>query len=200
MFYKLLFDMDIMDDTEGPGINTIYAESTNMDEIVYEDITKGFFDNLILSPRRITYWPRVNFYYDSEKSNGESDYLPNVKSWPIVHNRVAAEFKKENIKGVEFFPVNLVDMATQKINADYSLMYISAFIDAFDMRKSKYKYNERYDYYTFVPGKTFLNQSICSEYDIFRCIKSPSAIYVSEKIRAIIELNQWTGFAFYAQL
>ena len=35
-------------------------------------------------------------------------------------------------------------------------MYIANFIDAFDMEKSKYKYNEKYDFYTFMPMETFL--------------------------------------------
>ena len=33
-------------------------------------------------------------------------------------------------------------------------MYIKNFIDAFDMEKSKYRYNEKYDFYTFIPKET----------------------------------------------
>lgn len=63
MFYKLSFDMDRIDESIENGINTIYAETTNMDEIEYEDVKKGFFDNIILSPRSINNWPNVEFYY-----------------------------------------------------------------------------------------------------------------------------------------
>ncbi len=78
-------------------------------------------------------------------------------------------------------------------------MYIKNFIDAFDMEKSKYRYNEKYDFYTFIPKETYLNRSICMGYDIFRCTRSVAAIYVSEKIKNIIEDNHWIGFAFYRQ-
>lgn len=61
MFYKLSFDMDMVDESIKDGANTIYAETTNMDEIEYEDVKKGFFDNIILAPRSINNWPNVEF-------------------------------------------------------------------------------------------------------------------------------------------
>ena len=44
MFYKLSFDMERIDESIKGRTNTIYAETTNMDEIEYEDVKKGFFD------------------------------------------------------------------------------------------------------------------------------------------------------------
>lgn len=199
MFYKLSFDMDRLDEAIKAGTNTIYAETTNMDEIEYEDVKKGSFDNIILAPRSINNWPNVEFYYSSKVSALESDYLLNVKRWPVIHIRVMEEFNKKGIKGLQYFPVKLIDVVTQEINTNYVLMYIVNFIDAFDMEKSKYRYNEKYDFYTFMPKDTFLNKSICAEYDIFRCSKSAAAIYVSEKIKRIAEDNHWIGFNFYKQ-
>lgn len=199
MFYKLSFDMDRIDVSTKKKTSTIYAETTNMDEIVYEDVKKGFFDNIILVPRTINNWPNVEFYYSSIASNLESDYLLNVKRWPIIHVKVMEEFIKREIKGLQYFPIKLVDVVTRKINQNYVLMYIENFIDAFDMERSKYKYNAKYDFYTFIPKDTYLNQSVCSEYDIFRCSKSVAAIYVSDKIKQIVELNNWIGFAFNEQ-
>lgn len=43
MYYKLSFDMDKIDKSIDDGTNTIYAETTNMDEIEYENVKKGFF-------------------------------------------------------------------------------------------------------------------------------------------------------------
>ena len=199
MFYKLEFDMDRIDEAIKEGTNTIWAEATNMEEIVYEGIKKGFFHNVILSPRIIHNWPNVEFYYSSKASDLESDYLLNIKRWPIIHVRVMEEFNKKEIKGVQYFPIKLVDIVTQEVNDHYVLMYIENFIDAFDMEKSKYSYNEEYNFYTFIPKETYLNESVCSKYDIFRCSKSVAGIYVSEKIRQIVNENQWIGFCFYEQ-
>lgn len=199
MFYKLIFDMDKVDESIKNGTNMIYAETTNIDEIVCEGVKKGFFDNIILAPHIISKWPNVEFYYSSEVSTLESDYLLNVKRWPIVHRRVMKEFNKREINGVQYFPIKLVDVVTQKVNQNYVLMYIENFIDAFDMKKSKYRYNAKYNFYTFIPKETYLNKNICSKYDIFRCSKSVASIYVSEKIRKIVEENNWVGFSFYEQ-
>jgi len=199
VFYKLSFDMDRVDVSIEDGNNTIYAETTNMDEIEYEDVKKGFFDNIILVPRSINYWPNVEFYYSSKASNLEGEYLLNVKRWPIVHVKVMETFNKKGIKGLQYFPIKLIDVVTQKVNTNYVLMYVVNFIDAFDMEKSKYKYNEKYDFYTFIPKETYLNKSVCQEYDIFRCSKSVSSIYVSEQIKKIVEDNHWIGFTFYEQ-
>lgn len=199
MFYKLAFDTDYIDESIKKGSNMIYAEATNMDEISYKDIKKGFFDNIIFTPRIIDKWPDVEFYYSSRVSVLESDYLMNIKRWPIVHTRVTETFTETGIKGIQYFPVKLVDVITQEINQNYVLMYIENFIDAFDMKRSKYKYNEKYDFYTFLPKETYLDRSLCNAYDIFRCSKSVASIYVSEKIKKIIEDNCWTGFKLYEQ-
>lgn len=199
MFYKLSFDMDRVDESIEDGTNTIYAETTNMDEIEYEGVKKGFFDNIILAPRSINNWPNVEFYYSSNVSNLESEYLLNVKRWPIVHVKVMEEFNKNGIKGLQYFPVKLIDVVTQKVNTNYALMYVVNFIDAFEMEKSKYKYNKKYNLYTFFPRETYLNKNVCLEHDIFRCSKSVASIYVSERIKKIVEDNHWIGFAFYEQ-
>ena len=199
MYYKLVFDMDRIDDSIKDGTNTIYAETTNLDEIIYLDVKKGYFDNIILSERNIVDWPNAEFYYSSKVSNLESDYLLNLKRWPIIHVKVMEKFVEMDIKGLQYFPIKLVDVVTNNINNNYVLMYINNFIDAFDMEKSKYKYNEKYNLYTFIPQETYLNKEVCSQYDIFRCSKSVAAIYVSNKIKEIVEENNWIGFDFYEQ-
>ena len=199
MIYKLTFDMDRCGESIEDGTNTIYAEATNMDEIEYKDVKKGFFDNIILTPRSISNWPNVEFYYSSRVSNLEGEYLLNVKRWPIVHVRVMEEFNKKGIQGLQYLPVKLIDVVTQKVNSNYVLMYIVNFLDAFDMEKSKYKYNEKYNFYTFMPKETYLNKRVCLGHDIFRCSRSVASIYVSEQIKKIVEDNHWLGFTFYEQ-
>lgn len=199
VYYKLSFDMDQIDESIKAGTGTIYAEATNMDEIEYENIKKGFFDNIILKMQAINNWPNVEFYYSSQASDLEGEYLRNVKRWPIIHTRVMEEFIKKEIQGLQFFPIKLVDVITHDVNTNYVVMYIENFIDAFDMEKSKYIYNEKYDFYTFIPKETYLNKNICMGYDIFRCSRSVTPIYVSEKVKKIVEDNQWVGFSFYKQ-
>lgn len=196
MIYKLMFDMNRIDDSIANGTNTIYAEKTNMDNIEYEGIKKGFFDNIILSDIDINKWPEVEFYYSSIASDVDSGLLLNIKRWPIVHKTVKDEFEKNKIIGVQYFPIKLIDMVSGKINSNYFLMYVKNFIDAYDMKKSKYKYNEKYKIYTFMPNGIVMNEENCAKYDIFRCNKDKACLYVSEKIKKIVDDNQWIGFCF----
>ena len=111
MFYKLSFDMKKIDKSIQDGTNTIYAETTNIDEIEYANVKKGFFDNIILSPCSVENWPNVEFYYSSIVSDSESDYLLNIKRWPLIHIRVMEEFDKNGITGLQYFPIKLIDTA-----------------------------------------------------------------------------------------
>lgn len=195
MYYKLTYDMDLLDDVK-KGEGFIYAEATNMDEIEYPTVKKGYFDRIILKKASISEWPKVEFYFSSKASNSESDYLLNIKRWPIVHERVKNALIESNISGIEYYPIDLIDVISGKISRKYFLMYITNFIDAFDMERSQYKFNEKYDYYTFLPGKIVLSKTACDGYDIFRCSKSTAGIYVSAKFQHIILNHKFTGFAF----
>lgn len=122
MFYKLSFDMIRIDESIKNGTNTIYAETTNMDEIEYSDMKKGSFDNIILAPYLINNWPNVEFYYSSKVSDLQSDYLLNIKRWPIVHIRVMEEFNKRGINGIQYFPIRLIDVVTQKVKTSLTIV------------------------------------------------------------------------------
>lgn len=196
MIYQLMFDMNSIDDSINKGTNTIYAEKSNMDKIQYKGIKKGFFDNIILLDREFENWPEVEFYYSSRVSNIESDLLLNIKRWPIVHKNVKAEFERSNIRGVKYFPIKLIDVVSGEINNNYFLIYVQNFIEAYDMEKSNYKYNEKYDIYTFIPNGIVMNKDICENYDIFRCNKNKACLYVSEKIKKMVEEHNWNGFSF----
>ena len=198
-FYKLNFDMDMIDEAISLRKPYIYAEACNLDELEVEGIKKGFFDRIVLKKMSIAELPNMIFYYSSLASKRESDYLTNVKGWPIIHKKVMNKFIQDDIRGIKFYPIQLVDVCTNEINNDYNLLYIENFIDAFDMEKSQYKYNEKYNMYTFIPKKTYLNRGNCDGYDIFRADKSVSGIYVSERVKKIIENNGYTGFKFTVQ-
>ena len=190
--------MDLIDETIKNNENYIYAESCNMDDIEVNEIKKGFFDKIILKKDLSIEWPEVEFYYSSKVSSKESDYLLNVKRWPIIHTRVKEIFERKNINGIKFYPIKLIDVCTQDVNKNYFVMYVENFIDAFDMNKSNYKYNEKYNVYTFIPQQIFMNFDECRKYDIFRADKSVAGIYVSDKICDILKDN-FIGFKLVEQ-
>lgn len=198
-YYKLTYDMDSVDELVEKGENYIYAESDNLDDLEYNEIKKGRFHTIVQKKIIFDYWPNVVFYYSSKASNKKSDFLLNACNWPIIHNRVKIELEKNNINGIKYYPITLADVVEGIIIKEYYLMYITNFIDAYDLNKSEYKYNDKYDSYTFVPMKTYLNLEVCENNDIFRCIKSPARIFVSDRFRNIIIDNNFNGFSFTYQ-
>ncbi|TDW13119.1 hypothetical protein EDD63_1499 [Breznakia blatticola] len=201
MFYRLTWDMDRIDDSIKSNTNTIYAEKSNLGEIVYKDVKVGFFSNIIYKSfeKLSDTWPEVEFYYSSKASDLENEYLINVNRWPIIHKKVMEKFNDNKIKGLQYLPIKLIDVVTGKVNNNYVVMYIMNFIEAYDMNLSKYTYNEKYNVYSFLPQDIVLDEKVCKDYDIFRCKKDFVGIYVSQKIKNIIDDNNWIGFEFYKQ-
>lgn len=194
MFYEMRYDMDNIDELHSLGRQYIYAEKNN-----FEELRKQFdsdFRYLLVKQNLSITWPNVEFYYSSMASDLESDYLLNASRWPIVHKRVKDVLEKERIQGISFFPIILIDVETNKRNQNYYAMYVTNFIDAYDMNKSTYKYFMKHNAYVFLPKQTYLKQEVCEKYDIFRCLKNVSCIYVSEHFYSIIVANKFSGFTF----
>lgn len=197
MFYKLVFNMGQESEELSKEEDYIYAGATNMDGISYSGIKKGWFDNIIYSNVEITDWPTVVFYYSSHASSIESHLLNNIKSWPIVHRDVSYQLKEYGIEGVRFLPLELVDVDTGKTNNHYELLYTTNFIEAINLQVSQYEYEEDYQSYFFLPNGIVLDSETCQSIDIFRDSRDPVSLYVSERIKQMIEKNKWVGFHFY---
>lgn len=199
MFYKLMFDMDRIDDAIKESTNTIYAQQSNLNEFETKEFKKGYYRYVVEQGQNVDNWPNVKFYYSSKASNLENEYLINIVTWPIVHKKVQEEFEQNKIEGIQYLPIDLVDVVTGKVNRNYVVMNILNFINVYDMEASNYTYKEKYDLYSFLPHEIVLNRLVCSQYDIFRCKQNKMPIYISEKIKDIIEKNKWVGFDFQAQ-
>lgn len=173
--------------------NIIYVNETNVIDVECNGFSKGFFNTCVLTDTIFSEWPNIEFYYNSKKANKGLDGLGNIESWPVIHKNVMDRFKEMEIKGVEYYPIKLVDKKTGSINNDYVLMYIRNFIEAYDMEKSKYNYIEKLNVYIFEPHGIVMKQEESVNYDIFRCNKFSSIIYVSQRVRDEIVSNGWTG-------
>lgn len=196
MYYEVFFNMDKIDETIGTDAYPIFAEVTNLEEIKYGDIKQGWFKHIIYDRKKeaIKNWPIVDFYYASDVSTVESEYLLNIDNWPIIHASVMKEFKKNKIKGIQYLPICLVDTVTHKVNHNYYVMNALNWIDPIDLEKSEYIYDDEYDAYAFIPLKTYFIEEKCKDYDIFKCTKKPVGLYFLDKIKKIIDDHHWDWF------
>lgn len=201
MYYKLIYNMDKNDEVLNTNQYPIYAGASNLKEIKYKNIKQGYFMYVFNKGKSeiIKDWPLVDFYYASDVSDLENEYLSNIDDWPIIHRSVMEEFKKNKIEGIQYLPIRLVDTKTHKVNHNYFVMNILNWIDPIDMKKSEYIHDEEDGIYTFFPHATYFIQEKCKEYDIFKCTKIPVGIYVSDKIKKIFDDNKWDWFLLRKQ-
>lgn len=180
------------------GKSYIWAEEDNIDSIVVESENDYRLEFAIYGKSIDFEWPNIEMYYDPKNGDCESDYLRNTTRWPIVHKKVKNLINIYKIKGVKFYPINLINNETKEINRNYYLLFVENVIEAYDLQKSIYTIcNE--DNYSFLPHNSFLNKENCEEYDIFRPDKEPLQIIVSDRFRDMIEDNKLTGFGFVYQ-
>jgi len=198
MFYELSNNDDLLDELPGSDKRPIYAAESNLDDIEYKDVKKGYFDYLIKEGKQLVNLPEIKFYYSSKVSTLKSEYLINYNiDWPIIHQTVKDEFEKQGIQSlIQYIPITLADIDTDEEIHEYYAMNILTHIEAIDLEKSEYDYDEEFNHYWFKPRSIYLDESACEGYDIFRLSKNTSHIYVSQKIKDIIEANNWVGFNF----
>ena len=83
MFYQLKYDMNLVDKVIEKKKRYIYGDSNNINDIEFQNYSKGRFHTIIHSEKKVESWPNVEFYYNSLEMTEESDYLGNIDSWPI---------------------------------------------------------------------------------------------------------------------
>ena len=196
MIYDLSFDYDLLEEPPGGSKHPIHATESNIDIIKYKGVKIGYVRYLILDGKELTDLPEIKFYYSSKMSSLKNEYLLNDYRWPIIHKKVMEEFQNQQVSNVQYIPITLSDIDTDEEIHEYYAMNILNSIEAIDLEKSEYDYDEEFNVYWFLPHSIYLNPSICEGHDIFRASKSSTYVYVSQKIKDIIEANNWIGFSF----
>ena len=198
MIYELKTNSDLLDELPGSDKRPIYAAESNLDDIEYNDVKKEYFGYLIKDGKELTDLPEIKFYYSSKVSKLKTAYLLNHRiDWPIVHQTVKEEFENQSIQSkIQYIPITLVDIDTDDEIHEYYAMNILNHIEAIDLDNSEHDYDEEFNVYWFMPRRIYLDELICKGHDIFRPSKDTGYVYVSQKVKDLIEKHEWTGFKF----
>ncbi|GHU62683.1 hypothetical protein FACS189418_4530 [Clostridia bacterium] len=191
MFYQVLFSRNHEDISADEITHIEDPDAAHLKELDYPEWFRS-----VMGTGKIENWENVKFYYHSRRTKLNEEYLINSYRCPIVHKKVIDVLKQEGIQGIEALSLSLIDQDSQLVNENYALLNILNFIEAYDMSKSKYMYIDKYQFYSFLPEDIVLDQKVCESFDIFRCKQDKMRIYVSEKVKNIIEKNSWQGFLF----
>lgn len=195
MIFKFWLNPDYFDKQD-----SLILDDSNIRDIQYKRYKKGWFK---LAFERgvevdLSILPEINFYYSSSKGNQFDMFLLNSFGLIIVSAKVKQVFLEDEVTGLQYIPVNIEDKDQKIPTKKYYLLNFLNVVDAINLEYSQYDYFEKYDIYTFWGNRICFNHFRVVNLDIFKDIKSPKSIFVSQKIKDIFYQHKWEEMNFTA--
>lgn len=193
MIYKFWDNADFFE-----SINCLMIKKGNISEMDYPGYKKGWFNYAFNEGKRIdtTLIPDFKFYYDAKEGDVFTEVLLNVHGLLIVSKAVKQVFDENDVKYLQYIPIEIEEQNTGITNTDYYIVNCLQRIDGINLEYSRYDHLEEYDMYTFWGNYICFNKAKIEGLDLFKDVKAPNAIFVSEKIKNIFKENNWQTMNF----
>ncbi|MDP4147337.1 MAG: hypothetical protein Q8936_23175 [Bacillota bacterium] len=163
----------------------VMAYNNNYNEIDIHCVRRGVF---------IKEWDdSITFYVDLSEGIVVNDYLDNNLSWLIVSDNFKKVIEDAGIDGIQYLPINIMSKGGNEKLGNYYVANIYNLLNAVDMNESEY-IQFRSGGYSIV--KYAVKADNIKNCDIFRLKEGIVPIFVSEKMKKLIQYNKLTGFAF----
>ena len=126
-----------------------------------------------------------------------TDYMANIYRWLIVSEKFCSLIKEVvSSTSIQYLSVDIKEVNKKIENASYSILNILDVVDAFDMEHSQYDIFEVREKKVICVEKYTLKKEKVEGHDIFRLKDNTIPVFVSEKIKKVIEKNKLLGFDF----
>lgn len=179
-YFKLIYDYENDDNYVNCNIGNI-----------------GDIDEYItINGKKINEWKKIAFEYNSSEGYILTDFIANLYRWLIVSKKFVNVSNNLIKEQVQYLPVKIIDKIANIENNSYFVANIVTILDALDMKKSKYDIFEVDTNKIISVEKYVLIEDKIVNKHIFRLKNDLIPIFVSEKIKQIIEDNKLLGFAF----
>lgn len=180
-YYKLIYDYENDD------------HYINCSQVSLRDVNQY----ITSSGELVREWDNIVFKYDSNEGYIMSDYVANMYRWLIVSSNFCTLINKiiPNTN-IQYLPIKLMDTTNGIENETYKVANILNVIDALDLENSQYDVFELGDEKIVSVKKYALRNAVIEGHDIFRLKNDTIPIFISEKIKDMIEKNKLLGFAF----
>lgn len=152
----------------------------------------------VIKGEKIVYWNNnISFGYNPTDGRAFTDYLANDLNWFIISRVFKETLEKNNITGLQYLSVNLLNEATRETTKEYYLANVYNLIDALDLTNSKYSSFKNTDGSNLISVSVYtLKNDMVKDIDIFRLKNSNIPIFISDRLRKIIRNNKITGCDF----
>lgn len=168
--------------------NCISCEKGNLGKINEYIVTIGQY---------IYNWEdHIEFKYNPNNGELFTDYLFNIYGWLVVSDKFIGLCDEYINAKVQYLNINIKNELDNSITSSYKVINILDIVDAIELEHSDYSEFELDNEKFISITKYAINSEKVNGHHIFRLKNSTIPIFISEKIKSIIEQNNLTGFDF----
>lgn len=180
-YFKLVYDFENDDDY-------VIVKSSNKAEDYDSKIVKG---------EVIENWDKdIKFEYNVEDGKILSDYLASDNGWVIVSKKFRDVMKEIGGEDIQYLDINIMNSKTKEEDNTYKVVNVTKHLEALDLENSVYDFFELDDEKILSVEKYALKQDVIKNYNIFKLNDETIPVFVSEKVKDIVEENSLIGFQF----
>ncbi len=180
-YFKLVYDFENDDD---------YA-------IVKSSDKANKYDREIVKGEFVKNWDKdIKFEYSVEDGKILSDYLASDNGWDIVSKKFRDVMKEIVGENIQYLDINIINNKTKEEDNTYKVVNVTKHLKALDLKNSVYDFFELDDEKILSVEKYALKQDVIKNDNIFKLNDETIPIFVSEKIKDIIQENSLIGFQF----
>lgn len=180
-YFKLVQDFENDDDY-------VIVKSSNKAEHYDSEIVKG---------ELIENWDKdIKFEYNVEDGKILSDYLVSDNGWVIVSKKFRDVVKEIVGENIQYLDINIINSKTKEEDNTYKVANVTKHLEALDLENSVYDFFELDDEKILSVEKYALKQDVIKNCNIFKLKDETIPVFVSEKVKDIVEENSLIGFQF----
>lgn len=147
--------------------------------------------------KKISHWSEITMYYEKNEGERMTDYLGNDMGWIVVSKKAKKIIKKYNNKKIQFLPVKIKEVRSDKILKDYFVVNVYHCLDALVLDESDYSIFKTDDGEEMLSIKKYvLDGNKIKGHDIFKLKNKPIPVFLSQQIVTLIKNNNLSGFDF----
>ena len=121
-FYKLILD-----------------NSNESDVVCHCEDTHGFEQYELKEGTTIKNWnDNITFNFNPNEGDRLTDYLANNLGWFIVSKKLKDTISNLGVEGIQYLPVNIVDLESNSTIIEYYIANILKIVDAINLNNSDY--------------------------------------------------------------
>jgi len=179
-YFKLMYDYE----NDADKVVCFYKDMYGIDRY---DVQKGCL---------IKEWDNnFTLYFNPDEGEVFTDYLGNSLGWFIVSSRFKNVMEEIDPNGVQYLPITVSNIKNHMNITSYYLANLCTLCNALDLNASKYDEIDIDGQHKMLMIEFHaLKKEVIEGIHVFRLSADPFPIFMSEKLKLLLEENEITGY------